>query len=154
VARRHAGRPLPGRRRGGAEEERTGLWIYESKGGCWRCHSGPNFTDEEFHNTGVGAVDGVPEPGREAITKSASDRGAFKTPTLRGIALSPPYMHDGSLATLKDVVEYYRRGGNANEHLDEDLAPLDLTDVEAARLVAFLEALSRRAPVAAQGAKR
>lgn len=127
------------------EEERTGLWIYESKGGCWRCHSGTNFTDEDFHNTGVGVKDGVAEPGREAITKAERDRGRFKTPTLRGVALTAPYMHDGSLATLKDVVEFYRRGGNANAHLDEDVAKLELTDLEAERLVKFLEALSRSA---------
>ncbi|MBK7875707.1 MAG: cytochrome-c peroxidase [Planctomycetes bacterium] len=137
------------------EEERTGLWIYESKGGCWRCHSGTNFTDEAFHNTGVGVKDGVAEPGREAVTKDANDRGAFKTPTLRGVALTAPYMHDGSLATLKDVVEFYRRGGNANEHLDLDVEKLELTDVEAERLVLFLEALSRRVPGEVEsGAKR
>ncbi|MBI5365154.1 MAG: cytochrome-c peroxidase [Planctomycetes bacterium] len=125
------------------EEERTGLWIYESKGGCWRCHSGPNFTDEDFHDTGVGVKDGVLEPGREAVTKDPKDRGKFKTPTLRGVALSAPYMHDGSLATLKDVVEFYRRGGNPNANLDEDVEKLALTELEAERLVKFLEALSR-----------
>lgn len=125
------------------EEERTGLWVYESKGGCWRCHSGPNFTDESFHATGIGVKDGVAEAGRAAITKDPKDQGKFKTPTLRGIALSAPYMHDGSVATLKDVVEFYRRGGNAHANLDADVEKLELTDVEAERLVKFLEALSR-----------
>jgi len=128
------------------EEERTGLWVYESKGFCWRCHSGPNFSDERFHNTGVGVVDGAPEEGRFASTRLEADRGAFKTPTLRGVALNAPYMHDGSLATLEEVVAFYRRGGNANPALDPELEPLNLTDEEARRLVLFLRALSRVQP--------
>jgi cytochrome c peroxidase len=126
--------------------ERTGLWIYEGKGGCWRCHSGPNFTDEAFHNTGVGALDGTPEEGRFAVTADEHDRGRFKTPTLRGLSLSAPYMHDGSLATLADVVAFYRRGGNPNDALDPALRPLELTDEEARALVAFLEALTENSP--------
>jgi cytochrome c peroxidase len=127
------------------EDERTGLWVFESKGRCWRCHSGANFSDERFHNTGVGAQDGQAEPGRAAITGEAADRGRFKTPTLRGVAHSAPYMHDGSQATLADVVAFYRRGGNANAELDPQLEPLELSDREASALVAFLEALSRPA---------
>ncbi len=126
--------------------ERTGRWIYESKGGCWRCHSGANYTDEAFHNTGVGAAGGTPEPGRLAVTGDELDRGRFKTPSLRGLALTAPYMHDGSLATLADVVEFYRRGGGANDALDPELRPLELTDDEARALVAFLEALSEKRP--------
>jgi cytochrome c peroxidase len=126
-----------------ASEERVGLWVFESKGRCWRCHSGANFSDESFHNTGVGAEGGVPLDGRFAVTADEADRGRFKTPTLRGVAATAPYMHDGSLATLAEVVEFYRRGGNANEHLDPLLQPLDLSDREAAALVAFLGALSR-----------
>ncbi len=124
--------------------ERQGMWIYESRGGCWRCHSGHgNFTDEGFHNTGVGVVDGVPEEGRFAHTGEEGDRGRFKTPTLRGLDLTAPYMHDGSMATLEEVVEHYRRGGGANPNLDPLLKPLDLTDEDAANLVAFLTSLSR-----------
>jgi len=127
------------------EAERTGVWVFESKGGCWRCHSGPNLSDEGFHNTGVGSAEGVPEAGRMAITGDAADRGRFKTPTLRALARTAPYMHDGSLATLADVVEFYRRGAAPNANLDPRLHPLELTDREAAGLVAFLEALSRAA---------
>ncbi len=123
--------------------ERAGLWLFESRGGCWRCHSGPNFSDEDFHATGVGARDGVPEDGRFAVTGDPRDRGRFKTPTLRGVALTAPYMHDGSLATLEEVVEFYRRGGNPSENLDPALRPLELSDRDAANLVAFLRALSR-----------
>ncbi len=126
-----------------SDEERTGLWVYESKGHCWRCHSGTNFSDEALHNTGVGAREGAPEDGSFAITKHDSDRGRFKTPTLRGLVFTAPYMHDGSLATLRDVVDYYARGGNANSHLAPEIEPLELTEDEKVRLVKFLEALSR-----------
>jgi len=126
-------------------QERAGLWLYESRGACWKCHSGANFTDEDFHNTGVGAAEGVPEEGRFAVTRNEADRGRFKTPTLRGVGLTAPYMHDGSLATLEDVVEYYRRGGNPNSGLDARIAPIELSDEDAANLVAFLRALSRTA---------
>jgi cytochrome c peroxidase len=125
-------------------EERIGLWVFDSKGRCWRCHVQPNFTDEQFHNTGVGAAGGEPtDPGRMAVTGDARDRGAFKTPTLRGLVHTAPYMHDGSLATLEEVVAFYRRGGNRNPWVDAELEPLELTDDEAAHLVAFLRALSR-----------
>ena len=124
-------------------EERGGMWVFESKGGCWRCHGGWNFTDEAFHNTGVGAVDGEPEPGRAAISGREAEAGAFKTPTLRGLAHSAPYMHDGSLGTLEEVVEFYRRGGEPNRALDDQMRPLELSDEEAQLLVAFLGALSR-----------
>ena len=125
--------------------ERRGLWIFESKGHCWQCHAGPNFSDESFHDTGIGVKDGHPEPGRFAITHDEDDRGRFKTPTLRMVARTAPYMHDGSLATLADVVAFYKRGGNPNDHLDPRIVPLDLADDDVAALVALLEALSRAA---------
>jgi len=124
-------------------EERAGMWIYEGRGGCWRCHRGPNFSDESFHNTGVGAVDGRPQAGRGAITGEARDRGKFRTPGLRRLTETAPYMHDGSLGTLEEVVEFYRRGGGANSNLSSRLRPLELSDEDAAHLVAFLRALSR-----------
>ena len=127
------------------QEERKGLWIYESKGRCWSCHSGPNFTDEAFHNSGIGVVDNQPEDGRMAVTGDVADRGGFRTPTLRGLLQSAPYMHDGSLKTLEEVVAFYRRGGNDNPFRDPRLTPLDLTDDDATSLIAFLKALSRRA---------
>jgi cytochrome c peroxidase len=119
--------------------ERHGLWIYESKGRCWRCHSGANFTDEQFHNTGVSW--GKDDKGRFAITKHDDDRGKFKTPTLRGVVLSGPYMHDASLKSLEDVVDFYNRGSGANPKLDSVLGPLGLTKDEMSDLVAFLKAL-------------
>jgi cytochrome c peroxidase len=126
-------------------DERAGLWIYESKGRCWTCHGGPNFTDESFRNTGVGAALGVAEPGRAAITGSPADRGRFKVPTLRGAALSPPYFHDGSAATLEDVVAFYARGGGKNPDLDPTISEIRLDPADSAPLVAFLKALSRQA---------
>ncbi len=129
------------------DDARAGLWFYESRGGCWRCHSGANFSDEDFHDTGVAArpVAGgaaEPEPGRAAVSGDPADRGRFKTPTLRGVARSAPYMHDGSLATLEEVVEFYRLGGRANSNLDPLLAPLEMSADDARHLVAFLRALS------------
>ena len=125
-------------------DERAGMWIFESRGGCWRCHTGVNFTDEGFHATGIGAADGEPEPGRFAVTGEPEDRGRFKTPTLRGLADTAPYMHDGSLASLEDVVEFYRQGGRPHSNPDPDLVALDLRERDAEHLVAFLRALSRR----------
>jgi cytochrome c peroxidase len=125
-----------------SDSERHGLWLYESRGGCWRCHSGPNFTDEGFHNTGVGWNQSPIDLGRFTITKKETDRGRFKTPSLRNIGLTAPYMHDGSLATLEDVVDFYNRGGNKNPCLDEAIVPLDLNTQDKKDLVAFLKALS------------
>jgi cytochrome c peroxidase len=79
--------------------------------------------------------------GRYAVTKQDPDRGKYKTPTLRGVKLTPPYMHDGSLKTLEEVVEFYNKGGGANPHLDPAMRPLNLSKGELADLVAFLKAL-------------
>jgi cytochrome c peroxidase len=123
------------------DEERHGLWLYESKGRCWKCHSGANFTDEQFHNTGVSWGKEPLDLGRFAITKRDADRGKFKTPTLRGVSKTGPYMHDGSFKTLDEVVEFYNRGGGDNPHRDDALKPLELTKEEMLDLVAFLKAL-------------
>ena len=121
------------------ESELHGLWLYEGKGQCWRCHTGSNFTDELYHNTGVSW--GKPDLGRFAVTKQDTDRGRYKTPTLRGVKLTPPYMHDGSLKTLEEVIEFYNRGGTPNPHLDPGLRPLKLSADEVRDLVAFLKSL-------------
>ncbi|MCH8913002.1 MAG: hypothetical protein IIA33_05470 [Planctomycetes bacterium] len=122
---------------------REGLRIFRGKGNCTACHLGPTFTDERFHNTGVTWRDGEPaDPGRFVVTGEQEDRGAFKTPTLREVARTAPYMHDGSLATLEEVIAYYDRGGNPNPYLDAELRPLNLTVEEKAALLEFLGALS------------
>jgi cytochrome c peroxidase len=121
--------------------ELHGLWLYESKGRCWRCHSGPNFSDEQFHNTGVSYGKEPSDLGRFAVTRNPSDRGKFKTPTLRGLVLTGPYMHDGTFQSLEDVVEFYNRGGVTNPNRDPLIQPLGLSEDERRDLVAFLKAL-------------
>lgn len=122
------------------ERERHGLWLFESRAGCWRCHSGRNFSDEKYHNTGVSWGKG--DLGRFEVTQQPTDRGRFKTPSLRGVAEHPPFMHDGSLATLQEVVEFYNRGGIRNSNLDAELQPLSLDKEEILALVEYLKALS------------
>jgi cytochrome c peroxidase len=124
------------------DKERHGFWLYESRGRCWRCHGGPNFTDEGFHNTGVSWAKTPLDLGRYEHTMKEADRGKFKTPTLRGLLTTAPYMHDGSMATLPELVEFYNQGGRKNPYLDSALGPLDLSKEEVADLVAFLKALS------------
>ena len=125
------------------ELERRGLEIFRGKGNCTDCHLGPNLTDEKFRNTGIAWKDGgLADLGRFRFTKRENDRGSFKTPTLRNAASRAPYMHDGSLATLSDVADYYNRGGNRNPWLDRELLPLRLTDAEKEALVAFLQTLT------------
>lgn len=125
------------------ELERRGLEIFRGKGNCTDCHLGPNLTDEKFRNTGIAWKDGeLADLGRFRFTKRENDRGSFKTPTLRNVAGRAPYMHDGSLATLSEVADYYNRGGNRNPWLDRELLPLRLTDAEKEALVAFLQTLT------------
>lgn len=129
-----------------SDEARLGLWVFESKGQCWHCHSGPNYSDESFHNTGVSWNQTPLDLGRFEITGQESDRGAFKTPTLREVARTAPYMHDGGMATLRDVVEFYNRGGIPNPNRDARIKPLNLTPLEIDYLIAFLQNLSGELP--------
>ncbi len=112
-----------------------GRALYYGKANCSACHVGADLTDELFHNIGVEPQD----PGRSAVTGLERDLGAFKTPTLRNIALTAPYMHDGSLKTLVEVVEHYNRGGVANEHLSDKIFPLKLSAQEVQDLARFME---------------
>jgi len=124
---------------------KRGLEVLREKGGCTSCHAGPTFTDERFHNTGVswnGA--GFEDEGRFAVTQVQRDRGAFKTPTLRDLTRTAPYMHDGSLPTLAAVVDFYADGGRPNPNLDPLMRPRPLTPDEKRALVAFLESLTGR----------
>jgi len=119
-----------------------GMATFNGKGNCVTCHAGFNFTDESYHNLGVGMDEPKPDLGRYEVTKQEADRGAFKTPTLRNVTQNPPYMHDGSEATLVAVVEFYDRGGVKNQWLSAEVKPLGLTPEEKADLAAFLEALT------------
>ena len=140
-------------------EERDGLRIFRGRGNCSACHIGPTFSDERFHNTGVAWKNGtLADEGRFAVTQMAADRGAFKTPTLREIARTPPYMHDGSLPTLTEVIAFYDQGARPNPALDGDIRPLGLSEAERRALETFLRSLSGRVvtgwPGPASGARR
>lgn len=119
-----------------------GLHLFNGKGHCTPCHSGPMFSDQSFHNLGVGMDKEKPDLGRFDKTRDPADSGRFKTPTLRNIAQTPPYLHDGSARTLMDVMDVYNMGGTPNAYLDPLVLPLNLTSREKADLVAFMEALT------------
>ena len=128
----------------------AGLRIFRGKGNCVQCHTGPLLSDERFHNTGVAwqpatRADGTGlflDQGRALVTGRERDRGAFKTPTLREVARTAPYMHDGSLGTLEDVIEFYDRGGRPNPQIDPVIRPLGLTATGKRQLAAFLRSLT------------
>lgn len=154
------------------EAQKRGWDLFKGKAGCIECHSFsadfPFFTDFGFHNNGIVSKDinfeqlsglakqvkekdvsallahteGFTELGRYLVTKQPKDIGAFKTPTLRDIELTTPYMHDGSQKTLIDVVRFYNRGGNANANQDKRMHPLSLSDEEMNQLVEFMRTLT------------
>lgn len=121
---------------------RRGLALFEGKASCVKCHNGFNFSDQGFHNTGVGTGSDHPDLGRYEVTRRNVNKAAFKTPTLRDVARRGPYMHDGSIATLRDVVAFYDRGGIVNPSLSPEMARLNLSRSEREDLVAFLESLT------------
>ena len=126
---------------------RRGYELFNGKGNCAACHSGWAFTDGGFHNIGLDAgPGGVADNGRHEVLPLASMKGAFKTPTLRDVALSAPYMRDGRYDTLREVVEHYNRGGDSKENLSPEMRPLNLSDQEIDDLVAFMGALTDRRP--------
>ncbi len=136
-------RYLFGDRQALSENELAGLRVFRGEGNCAFCHTGPTFSDGEFHNTGIAWRDGEwLDDGRALVTERAEDRGKFKTPTLREVARTAPYTHDGSLATLEDVIEFYNDGGRKNPNLDSALRPLKLSDDEKTALLAFLRSLT------------
>lgn len=120
--------------------------FFTEKGNCTACHVGANLADEKYHNIGVGMDQETPDVGRHAVTKDTVDTGAFKTPTVRNVALTAPYMHDGSMATLEEVVEWYDKGGHSSKHLSSKIRPLKLTDQEQADLVEFMKACTSPTP--------
>ncbi len=121
------------------------IFVDPDKGNCAICHSAPNFTDNGFHNLGLASDGGESaDPGRYAIKPVKILKGAFKTPTLRDVALTAPYFHDGSARTLMEVVEHYVKGGVVRERVSPNIRPLNLTAREKQDLVAFMEALTTR----------
>ena len=118
---------------------KRGMDLFFNKAKCSACHKGHSFTDLAFHNIGVGYDKDNPDPGRFAVTNQEGDRGRFKTPPLRDIHTSAPFMHDGSVKTLKEVVEFYNKGGIKNPQLDEEMKPLKLTEEEIADVVIFMK---------------
>jgi cytochrome c peroxidase len=126
-------------------EQYRGFKVFTdpAKGNCAACHSGPNFTDNGFHNIGIKSG-AKPDLGRFEIRKVAAMKGAFKTPTLRDVELTAPYFRDGSAATLKEVVEHYARGGDDRTNISADVKKLTLREQEKDDLVAFMRALTGR----------
>jgi len=150
------------------DSEKRGYELFIGKANCIACHHGPLATDNQFHTTGVPEIEPLrtesdriatrhffatdqkyPNPrsvdadyGRELITKSASDRGKFKTPSLRELKWTAPYMHNGAFETLDDVLDFYVKGGGSHPNKDPLLKPFTLSDAEREDLIAFLEALS------------
>jgi cytochrome c peroxidase len=136
-------------------KERDGYEIFTRRAACSNCHEpfplqiGDRrngravFTDFRFHNIGIGYKSGgVADTGRHEFSRNDTDWGAFRTPSLRNSARTPPYMHDGSFATLEEVVEFYSAGGRPNPNISPLIRPLHLNSYEKAALVAFLRALS------------
>jgi cytochrome c peroxidase len=118
------------------------VFLDPAKGNCASCHSGSNFTDNGFHNIGIRDAGAKPDVGRFEQRPLAAMKGAFKTPTLRDIELTAPYFHDGSAATLRDVVQHYARGGEDRSNVSPDVRPLKLSEQEQDELVAFLRSLT------------
>ncbi|MGV7222200.1 MAG: cytochrome-c peroxidase [Nitrospinales bacterium] len=120
----------------------NGMKLFFGKAKCSICHNGPAFTDSRFHNIGVKQHGPLKiDLGRCKVSKDEFDKGAFKTPGLRHITRSGPYMHDGSEATLEEVVEFYGRGGDVAENRSSFITPLELTKQEKKDLVEFMKAL-------------
>lgn len=130
---------------------RRGFEIFKTKGNCVKCHLADSFSapffDNKFHNVGVGSDDSPPHIGRQKYSRRARDWGKFKTPTLRDISKTAPYMHDGSINTLEEVIDYYDKGGLANRNLDPDLKLLKLSKSEKGDLLAFLKTLDGDLPL-------
>jgi cytochrome c peroxidase len=120
-----------------------GMQLFKGKARCILCHNGSNFTDNQFHNLGVPQEGLLKEDlGRYNVTRRDRDKGAFKTPTLRSVTETAPYMHDGVFKTLEDVIEFKDKGGQPNPHLSPLMKPLGLAPEEKADLIVFMKALT------------
>jgi cytochrome c peroxidase len=126
-----------------SESAKRGFQVFEGKGNCATCHSGYNFTDNGFHNVGVKSA-GEEDVGRYAVKKVKANMGAFKTPTLRNVTFTAPYMRNGAYRTLEEVVEHYDRGGDTATNLSPNIKPLGLTAQEKSDLVEFMKTLTAK----------
>ncbi len=158
-----------------SESAKRGMDIYRGKARCTLCHAGPNFSDQKFHNLGDPDPDymrdpkvlvairfdaqrmGIKDyqsldkdPGRYLVTKNPADRGAFKTPTVRNATETAPYMHNGALETLAEVIDFYDRGGGDDPNKSKLIKPLGLTQEEKADLLEFIKALTGKVPEVAK----
>jgi cytochrome c peroxidase len=130
-------------------DARAGYELFMGKARCAVCHTPPLYSDFNFHNIGLEAGKAKPDPGRATVSKQPQDTSAFKTPTLRSAAISGPYFHDGSRATLEQAVRYMASGGNADPNKSGLLVDVKLTDTEVRQIVAFLTALTSDEPYTA-----
>jgi cytochrome c peroxidase len=121
--------------------EKAGMELfYSERTNCSNCHSGFNFTNYAFENNGL--YESYDDEGRMRLTNSADDEALFKVPTLRNITVTAPYMHDGSMTTLKAVIDHYNKGGKEHHNKNKFVKPLNLTEQEKEQLIAFLESLT------------
>lgn len=135
-----------------SESAVRGMSLFFSKEvGCSNCHVGANLADEKYHNLGIGMDAAEPDLGRFVVTNDEKDKGAFKTPTIRNVALSAPYMHDGSLQTLEEVVEHYVKGGTKNPWLSDKMTPIKMTSQQKVDLVEFMRSVTGSFPKIASG---
>ena len=131
---------MKGNRNALSPSAKRGLKLFKNKARCVKCHDGPNFTDSGFHNIGVKSKD----VGRFAVDPTPVFKGAFKTPGLRNTAFTAPYMHNGSIGTLEEVVRFYNKGGDRVRNKDKLMKKLKLSEQEIFDLVTFLGALSEK----------
>ena len=155
-------RYLVGERRAISVTARRGMELFQGKARCALCHKGFDFTDSDFHNIGVPTLPYANESksfgfrktkplldqdvGRFGVTGQIEDRGAFKTPTLRNITQTGPYMHNGVFKTLEEVLVFYRNGGVRNASLDVEMKPINLTSLEIQDIIDFMETMTGELP--------
>jgi len=114
--------------------------FFSDKANCYRCHSGFNFTNYNFENNGL--YENYKDNGRKRLTGKNEDFALFKVPSLRNIALTAPYMHNGSINSLEEIIEHYNSGGKENSQKSNLIKPLNLTEIEKSELLAFLKSLT------------
>ena len=129
-----------------AAAKRGELLFFSERLGCADCHPGRNLTDEQFHNLGAHHLVHEQDAGRAKVTSAESDRGSFKTPTLRNVAVTPPYLHNGAISTLEATIDFFDRGGGKVGGSETPLVPLGLTAEEKQDLIEFLSSLTSEFP--------